>query len=119
MIWLDLLWLIPWIRTRRIEQARATLVTAEATLAKFQNVLQPYTAAMGYLPERIRRPLLLETEIVEETLQPVAKTVRKANDTAMHNHLESISQNVGKFRKVLTEQNDQYVQFMIGQHSKL
>jgi len=119
VFWLDLLWLIPWIRNRRIEQAKAHLVTAEASIAKFQGDLLPYSTATLYLPERVRRPLLQEIEVVERTLQPVGKTVRKTRDNTMRDHLESISQSVGKFRKVLTEQNDQYVQSMIEQHSKL
>src|SRR5437899_11195944 len=46
-------------------------------------------------------------------------TMRKTRDNSLHDHLESVSLTVGKVRRVVTEQNDQYVQSMIRQHSKL
>src|SRR5438445_6349475 len=89
VFWLDLLWIIPWIRTRRTEQAKAHLVTAEASLVTLQRVFLPYSTALVYVPEGIRRPLLQEIEVVERTLQPVAKTIRKTHDDSLHDHLAS------------------------------
>ncbi|OLD05215.1 MAG: hypothetical protein AUJ07_01990 [Crenarchaeota archaeon 13_1_40CM_3_53_5] len=73
---LDLQWLIPWIRTRRIKQAKASLQESTAVLTKMENIFRPFLASKAYLTERIKRPLLAQvTELRERTLPPIAQTV--------------------------------------------
>src|SRR6266567_3409717 len=117
---MDLPWLIPWFRKRRIEQARAAMQSAQTIVSNIGNTLQPYTVSQAYLPERVIRPLLSQVnELNGLTLPPVAKTVHRTKDATMQKHLESITRDSDQLHGVLTRQNDEYVQRMITAHSKL
>ncbi len=112
--------MIPWIRTRRIKQAKAGLQAASTVLTNTEHILKPFLASKAYLPERIKRPLLAQvTELHERTLPPIAKTVRRTRDRAMREQLESVMQNTNQLRLTLTSQNDEYVQRAIAEHSNL
>src|SRR6266568_6488585 len=117
---MDLLWLIPWVRKRRIEQARAAMQSAQTIVSNIGNTLQPYTGSQAYIPERVIRPLLSQVnELNAVTLPPVAKIVHRTKDATMQIHLESITRDSDQLHRVLTRQNDEYVQRMITAHSKL
>src|SRR6266702_2832243 len=117
---MDLLWLIPWFRKRRIERARAAMQSAQTIVSNIGNTLQPYTVSQAYLPERVIRPLLGQlNELKGVTLPPVVKTVHRTKDATMQKHLESITRDSDQLHGVLTRQNDEYVQRMITAHSKL
>src|SRR5437867_13449966 len=111
---MDLLWLIPWVRKRRIEQARAAMQSAQTIVSNIGNTLHPYTVSQAYIPERVIRPLLSQVnELSAVTLPPVAKIVHRTKDATMHKHLESITRDSDQLHAGLTWQNDEYVQRMI------
>ncbi len=117
---LDLLWTIPWVRARRIKKANKEMEEARASVENIENALKPFSSSTSYLPERVSRPLLAKTnELVERTLPPIAKTVRRTRDSTMLQQLESVIQDTSQLHRLLTEQNDQYVKRAIAQHSKL
>src|SRR3989304_2994079 len=117
---LDLLWTIPWVRARRIKKANTEMQEARASVENIENALKPFSSSTSYLPERVSRPLLTKTnELVERTLPPIAKTVRRTHDSTMLQQLESVIQDTSQLHRLLTEQNDQYVKRAIAQHSKL
>ncbi len=111
---------LPWFRTRRIKRARAGLHEARATVSNIENALKPFSSSKAYVPQRVNRPLLAEViELVERTLPPVAKNVRRTRDATMREQLESVTRDANQLRRVLTGHNDQYVQGAIAEHSKL
>ncbi len=117
---LDLPWLIPWFRTRRIKQAKAGLQEAKTVVSNTENVLKPFLGSKEYVPERIKRPLLAQvTELHERTLPPIVKRVLRARDSTMREQLESLVESATQLRRMVTNQNDQYVQRAIAEHSKL
>src|SRR5260370_34460857 len=108
---MDLLWMIPWFRKRRIEQARAAMQSAQTIVSNIGDTLQPYMVSQAYLPERVIRPLLSQiNEVNALTLPPVTKTVHRTKDATMQKQLESIIRDSDQLHGALTRQNDEYVQ---------
>src|SRR2546427_3400505 len=117
---LDVSWLIPWIRNRRLSQAKAVLQEAGTAIKNIEATVKPFSASNSYLPERVKRPLLTQiTELHENTLPSITKTVRRTHDGAMLEHFQSIVQNVGQLRSNLANHNKGFIQRAIADHSKL
>src|SRR5207245_10314533 len=117
---LDILWLIPWIRNRRLSQAKAILQEAGTAITNIETTIKPFSTSNSYLPERIKRPLLIRiTELHENTLPSITKTVRRTHDGSVLIQFQSIVQNVGQLRSNLETHNDRFVQRAIADHSKL
>ena len=94
--------------------------SAQTSVSNIGNTLQPYKVSQAYIPERVIRPLLSQlNELDAVTLPPVAKIVHRTKDATMQKHLEAITRNSDQLHRVLTRQNDEYVQRMINAHSKL
>ena len=111
---------LPWHRKRSIKQAKASLNEARAVLSRIDNSLAPYLSSKEYLPERIGRPLRSEIKIlVEWTLPPVEKTVRRTHDSVMRTEFESIAMAADQLRQKLMGHNHQYAQRAITENSKL
>src|SRR2546425_5443868 len=112
--------MIPWVRTRRIKQATADLQKAGTILTDIEVAAKPFSASNAYVPERVERPVLSTiTELHERTLPSIAKTVRRAHDDVLKDHLESLMQNANQLRSSIANQNNQYVQKAVAKHSKL
>src|SRR2546427_1972498 len=117
---LDILWLIPWIRNRRLTQAKAVLQEAGTAVTNIEASIKPFSTSNSYLPERVKRPLLTRiTDLHENTLPSTTKIVRRTRDGAMLELFQSIVQNVGELRSNLATHNNRFIQRAIADHSKL
>ncbi len=117
---LDLLWTIPWIRTRRRKQARAELEDARTHASKIETYVKPFSGMGVYLPERIKRPLLTEViQLDELTIPSVARTVQRAHDDSLRGQLELLRKDASQLRMRIASQNHQFVRRAITEHSKL
>ena len=114
------MWLIPWIRKWRLSQAKAVLQETGTAITNIEATIEPFSASNLYLPERVKRPLLTQvTELHENTLPSITKTVRRTHDGAMLGQFQSIVQNVGQLRSNLATHNNRFIQRAIADHSKL
>src|SRR5207245_10519030 len=117
---LDIFWLIPWIRNRRLSQAKAVLQEAGTAITNIEATIKPFSTSSSYLPERVKRPLLTRiTELHENALPSITKTVRRTHDGALLGQFQSIVQNVGQLRSNLATHNNRFIQRAIADHSKL
>ncbi len=117
---MDLLWALPWVRAGRIKRAKTGLQEASATVANITDLLKPFSSPISYLPERVSRPLLQKTnELVERTLPPIAKTLRRTHDGAVLQQLESVIQHASQVQRALIGKNNEYVRRAISEHSRL
>src|SRR5438128_5911597 len=96
-----------------MQEAGAAITNIEATI-------KPFSTSNSYLPERVKRPLLtLITELHENTLPSITKTVRRTHDGAMLEQFQSIVQNTGQLRSNLETHNNRFIRRAVADHSKL
>jgi hypothetical protein len=96
------------------------LQEAGTAITNIEAIIKPFSASNSYLPERVKRPLLTRiTELHENMLPSIIKTVRRTHDGAMLEQFQSIVQNVGQLRSNLAAHNYRFIQRAIAGHSKL
>src|SRR2546425_426120 len=107
-------------RKNRVEKARGNLQRAQAGLRVIESALQTYIAGGDYILEKVRRPLIEEViQLEERGLPGLAKVLRAARDRATRGQLEDVLHQAGRLRTVLEDHNDQYIERMVAEHSKL
>src|SRR2546426_6020509 len=111
---------VVWYRKRQVALARLGLRQAETDLLDIDTALQTFVRSGNYIPESIRRPLGAKViQIVEGSLPPIAKVVRRGRDSQIRGESEAALRRGNELRRILEGHNDQYVKRMITEHSKL
>ena len=111
---------VVWYRKRQLARARVGLRQAETDLLDIDTALQTFVLSGNYIPESVRRPLGAKVIlIVEGSLAPIAKVVRRARDSQIRGESEAALRRGNELRRILEGHNDQYVKRMMTEHSKL
>src|SRR5438105_14414580 len=109
-----------WYRRRQVARARVGLQQAETDLRGIESALETFVRSGNYIPESVRRPLGANViQIVEGSLPPIAKVVRRARDRKIRGESEAALHHGNELRRILEGHNDQYVKRMMTEHSKL
>ena len=107
-------------RKRQVALARVGLRQAEIDLLEIDTALQTFVLSSNYIPESVRRPLGAKViQIVEGSLPPIAKVVRRGRDSQIRGDSEAALRRGNELRRILEGHNDQYVKRMMTEHSKL
>ncbi|TLZ94949.1 MAG: hypothetical protein E6K04_00715 [Methanobacteriota archaeon] len=111
---------VVWYRRRQVARARTRLRQAETDLRDIETALETFVRSGNYIPESIRRPLGTKVvQIAEGSLPPIAKVVRRVRDSGMRQESEVALCHGNELRRILESHNDQYVERMMAEHSKL
>src|SRR5256714_14809736 len=111
---------VVWYRKRQLARARLGLRQAETDLLDIDTALQTFVLSGNYIPESVRRPLSAKViQVVEGSLPPIAKVVRRGRDSQIRGESEAALRRGNELRRILEGHNDQYVKRMITEHSKL
>src|SRR2546423_5963068 len=111
---------VVWYRKRQLARARIGMSQAETDLLDIGTALETFVRSGNYIPESIRRPLGAKViQIVEGSLPPIAKVVRRARDSQIRGESEAAHRRGNELRRILEGHNDQYVKRMMTAHSKL
>src|SRR5438309_11150404 len=111
---------VVWYRKRQVSRARVGLRQAETDLLAIDTALETFVRSGNYIPESVRRPLGAKViQIVEGSLTPIAKVVRRARDRKIRGESEAALHHGNELRRILEGHNDQYVKRMMNEHSKL
>src|SRR5437016_3012185 len=111
---------VVWYRKRQVALARVGLRQAEIDLLEIDTALQTFVLSSNYIPESVRRPLGAKViQIVEGSLPPIAKVVRRGRDSQIRGESEAALRRGNELRRLLEDHNDQYVKRMMTEHSKL
>src|SRR5438132_14248284 len=111
---------VVWYRKREVALVRLGLRQAEIDLLGIDTALQTFVLSSNYIPESVRRPLGAKViQIVEGSLPPIAKVVRRARDSQIRGESEAALRRGNELRRILEGHNDQYVKRMMTEHSKL
>src|SRR5438552_6885265 len=111
---------VVWYRRQQVARACIGLRQAETDLLDIDTALETFVRSGNYVPESVRRPLGAKViQIVEGSLPPIAKVVRRARDSQMRGESEAALRRGNELRRLLEGHNDQYVKRMMTEHSKL
>ena len=111
---------VVWYRKRQVALARVGLRQAETDLLAIDTALETFVRSGNYIPESVRRPLGAKViQIVEGSLPPIAKVVRRGRDSQIRGESEAALRRGNELRRLLEDHNDQYVKRMMTEHSKL
>src|SRR5437870_10584706 len=111
---------VVWYRRRQVARACTGLRQAEADLLDIDTSLETFVRSGNYIPESVRRPLCAKViQVVEGSLPPIAKVVRRVRDNETRQESEVALRHGRELRRLLEDHNDQYVKRMMTEHSKL
>src|SRR6267378_1287845 len=109
-----------WYRKRQVARARVGLRQAQTDLLEVDTTLQTFVVSGNYISESVRRPLSAKVnQIVEGSLPPIARVVRRARDRQIRGESEAALRRGNELRRILEGHNGQYVNRMMTEHSKL
>src|SRR5439155_1765035 len=111
---------VVWYRRRQVARACTGLRQADADLLDIDTSLETFSPAGNYIPGSVRRPLCAKLiQVVEGSLPPIAKVVRRGRDSQIRGESEAALRRGNELRRLLEDHNDQYVNRMMTEHSKL
>src|SRR2546421_8948511 len=111
---------VVWYRKRQLARACIGLRQAKTDLLDIDTALETFVRSGNYIPESVRRPLSAKViQIVEGSLPPIAKVVRRARDSQIRGESEAALRRGNELRRILEGHNDQYVERTRAEHAKL
>src|SRR5437016_14422161 len=108
---------VVWYRKRQVALARVGLRQAEIDLLEIDTALQTFVLSSNYMLESVRRPLGAKViQIVEGSLPPIAKVVRRGRDSQIRGESEAARRRGNEHRRLLEEHNDRDVKLRRTEH---
>jgi DNA helicase-4 len=108
------------LRKRQLFRVEVSLSRDEASLREIDRVLQPFTSAASYIPERVRRPADAELKrIVGDSLPSATKVLRRARDGDARQRAKDALGRAQAAAQMVRDHNDKYVQRVTQEHAKL